>query len=247
MAALRQSEGLIYNLVVEIENPGAADEENRQAAELLAPILQESGELTIQSVADTIFPAWEYVRHGPRGVYDVYPDEVYPAISDLPANRWGTYAYRLVRRKDDDGQEFVPLERLVEKLKVEAANPSPKRAVYELDADLAGLSTYDATRDWNNYMGGQCLSHVSVKLGPKKEVYLTALYRYQYFVRKALGNFLGLARLQDFIAREAGLVVGPLVCHATLARLDTGPSGGWGLGEIDRLVERFHSLAGVAR
>ena len=116
------------------------------------------------------------------------------------------------------------------------------RAAYELDAEAHGLSTYNAETDWNNYLGGQCLSHISLKLGPDHELYLTAMYRYQFFIRKALGNFLGLARLQAFIAQEVGIPIGPLVCHATLAQLDPGKTGGWGLRDIDTLTRELSHI-----
>src|SRR6266704_1380942 len=64
-------------------------------------------------------------------------------------------------------------------------------------------------------------SHVSISYAVfcLKNKYLTAMYRYQYFVQKALGNFKGLARLRECSARELGMSAGPLVCHATLAIL----------------------------
>ena len=49
---------------------------------------------------------------------------------------------------------------------------------------------------------------------------MTALYRNQQYIERAYGNFLGLARLQAFIAREIDLNIGALVCHATHAEID---------------------------
>lgn len=244
LSVLRENHQHIYNLIVEIAHPSRPCIENERAQELLEPLLNKDGSLTMNSVSETIFPAWEYFKHGTRGVYDVYPDEIYPAISDLPANRWGTYAFRLVRRVDCNGKEFNPLDTLVQKLKSELRNAGPKRAVYELDVGLGGLSTYEPSKDRNLRRGGQCLSHVSIKLGPERRVYLTALYRSQFFMQKALGNFLGLARLQDFICRQTGTSAGPLVCHATYATLDTGANGGWGLHDIDDLIQTFNEEFG---
>jgi hypothetical protein len=241
--ALRFHNGVVYNLVVEILQPDLKFPINAAAQNEVDRILIQADELPVASVAETIFPAWEFIRHGADGVHLVYPDEVYPAIQSLPANRWGTYAYRLVRRRDADGGLYNPLERVVDKLRGELKNAGPKRAAYELDAEGHGLSTYDPETDWNNYLGGQCLSHISLKLGPERELYLTATYRHQYFIRKALGNFLGLARLQAFVAQQASIPVGPLVCHATLARLDCGNAGAWGLHEIDALIAELKPIA----
>jgi hypothetical protein len=63
---------------------------------------------------------------------------------------------------------------------------------------------------------------------------LTVLYRYHYYIEKALGNLLGLSQLLYFVAKETGLGVGPLVCHSTYAVLDT--EGGWRIGDVKQLV-----------
>ncbi len=240
LKVLRERGGLIYNLVIEIKQPGKRFPINKIAQDSLDDMLSKSEEQVCNSVADTIFPTWEYVKHGAQGVYSVYPDEVFPAIRSLHANRWGTYAFRLVRRTDEADQPYNPLERVVNKLKQEIKNSNPKRSVYELDAETHALGLYDSEFDWNNYRGGQCLSYISLKLGPSKELYLTAMYRNQFFMRKALGNFLGLARLQEFIAREVGVSSGPLVCHATLANLDT-KTNQWGLRDVNGLITKLEN------
>ena len=91
-----------------------------------------------------------------------------------------------------------PLELAIKKLKKQLSIVAPKRAVYELDLGLEPLelNLYSAEDDHNKARGGQCLSHISLKLGPNRELYLTALYRYQFYIQKAVGNLLGLARLQ---------------------------------------------------
>jgi hypothetical protein len=124
--------------------------------------------------------------------------------------------------------------------------------VYELDLGLEALELklYSAEDDHNVPRAGQCLSHISLKLGPDRELYLTAVYRYQYFVQKALGNLLGLARLQGAIARELGIPVGPLVCHATMAILEDHQlenSTPWNRAEVRNLLNTCKgSLAEVA-
>ena len=63
---------------------------------------------------------------------------------------------------------------------------------------------------------------------------LTVLYRYHYYIEKALGNLLGLSQLLYFVAKETGLGVGPLVCHSTNAVLDI--EGGWRRGDVRQLA-----------
>jgi hypothetical protein len=49
---------------------------------------------------------------------------------------------------------------------------------------------------------------------------MTAHYRNHYFVERAYGNYLGLGRLLVFIAHEAGLEPGRLLCVSGHAVLD---------------------------
>ncbi len=235
----------IYNLVVEIETPGAVDDVSKAIEKKVDTFLRRNDCLPVNTVADTIFPATEYKAGGIEQVLR-YPTDVYPHIKSLNANRWGTYALRLAERTCSDGKIIKPLELVIDKMRSQLSNKSPQRAVYELDLGLEPmeLKLYEAEKDHNNPRGGQCLSHISLKIGPNRELYMTALYRYQYFLQKALGNYKGLARLQACIAREVGLSVGPLVCHATLALLEEGEGKGrWNRGDLERLVAECKQLS----
>ncbi|MBZ5698792.1 MAG: hypothetical protein LAN18_09620 [Acidobacteriia bacterium] len=71
---------------------------------------------------------------------------------------------------------------------------------------------------------------------------LTALYRSHYYVQKTLGNLLGLAQLQGFVANETRLNIGPLICHSTYATLER-ETGEWGKSDIEKLVKNCHNVA----
>lgn len=218
---LQAAEERIYNLILEIKQPGLATPASREIERKVDTFLRQHGCQPVHTVAETLFPAAEYRRGGLPALFE-YPSTVYPVIQSEPANRWGTYALRMTQRKCSDGSTFNPLEFLIEKLRRQLSLNAAKRAVYELDSmsEALDLKLYEADADRNRAVAGQCLSHLSFKLGPQRELYLTAMYRYQWFVQKALGNLLGLARLQDCVARELAIPVGPLVCHATLAVLE---------------------------
>jgi hypothetical protein len=49
---------------------------------------------------------------------------------------------------------------------------------------------------------------------------MTAFYRNHFYVRKLLGNLIGLGRLMSFVATETGLGVGPLTIVSTHAEID---------------------------
>ena len=233
----------VYNLVIEVSQPGLVTPESKALESRLDAFLKQWDCQPIQTVADTIFPAAEYIAGGLKQLYE-YPESIYPHIKSIPANSKGTYALRLVQRNCSDQSTMNPLDILIDKLKTELKRKKsgPMRAIYELDLGMEPLELkfYEAEVDHDNHRSGQCLSHVSLKLGPNRELYLTALYRYQYFVQKALGNLKGLARLQDCIAREVGIQTGPLVCHATLAALETGKGTpkepAWGRAGLDALI-----------
>lgn len=234
-----------YNLILEIERPGLATSASRAIEKKVDQFLQKHEAQPMHTVAETIFPAAEYQYGGIGAVYD-YPESVFEFIKG-PETRWGTYALRLTRRTAADGKSIVPLELLIKKLKKQVASGKAMRGIYELDLTMeAGeLKLYDAEKDHNQLRGGQCLSHVSLKLGDAGELYLTAIYRYQYYVQKALGNFLGLARLQAAIANEVGIATGPLVCHATLALLEDKQfenSVPWSRAEVAALVKDCQAI-----
>lgn len=229
----------VYNLIVEIEKPDLATQQSRAIEAHVDAFLRKHDCQPIHTVAETIFPAFEYRSGGLKKVFE-YPTTIFPEIKSAGGNSKGTYAKRLVHRLMSDGKVFNPLEFAIEKLRKQLTLDGPKRAVYELDLNEEALELkfYDAETDHTNAVGGQCLSHVSLKLGPKRELYLTALYRYQFFVQKALGNFKGLARLQACIARELGIPIGPLVCHATLAILDDEEvSAPWKHADLKKLID----------
>lgn len=229
-----------YNLVLSIAKPAARPETDLKIFGAMDQFLRHHDKNPLHTVAETIFPFALYRRHGVKGVYTMYPEDVYPAIKKLPEVRWGTYAHRLVRWPMPDGRQFNQLERLVEKIKnATSKNKKPYTAAYELATDgpefsydpakeleeeEEGLRLYDPKQDAGPYYGGQCLSHVSVKVKDGASIILTAIYRSHYYIEKALGNLVGLSHLQAFICNETGLEPGELGCVSTYALMDTGSS-----------------------
>jgi thymidylate synthase len=70
--------------------------------------------------------------------------------------------------------------------------------------------TLDAPRT----RGGPCLQFIELLWHGNGTVDLAAVYRNHDFIDKALGNFVGLADLQQFICGETGKTPGNLVCHS---------------------------------
>jgi hypothetical protein len=63
---------------------------------------------------------------------------------------------------------------------------------------------------------------------------MQAVYRNEYLVGRAYGNFLGLGELQAYIAAATGLAVGELLMTINHAELDGNP--GPVKATIDRLA-----------
>jgi hypothetical protein len=232
---LSRNHDAAYNLVLAVRRPEVLTPADFAIHDLVDAFLREHGRLSLANVAGTIFPANLYLHGGAEELY-TYP-QIYPRIH----SQWGMYAIRMLRKsthgKGNGPPEINPLQIIVEKMKKQLAG-GRMRAVYEAnlveDTDYLELSIYDAARDARGTRRLPCLSHLSFKLLPRDRVMLTVLYRYHYYIEKALGNLLGLAQLLYFVAKETGLRVGPLVCHSTYAVLDT--EGGWRRGDVKQLV-----------
>lgn len=244
VSALNESEGNVqYDMMTHITRPLAAYPPDELCVKQVDAYLNSHNKQSLETVAETIFPFSLYnpVSGDPSGVYDLYPNEIYPEIMKRSDRQWGRYAYRLLRRTDIAGNEIIahesrkpdgglpinPLKRVIEKIRQQfVEGKGHKRPIYEIDIASTDfdLTTYDATTDRNRITQFPCLSHVSFKVDnrnpDKPKINLTALYRSHYYVEKALGNFMGLARLLFFVSHQTGLAPGSLTSVSTFATLD---------------------------
>jgi hypothetical protein len=215
---LEQPNREAYNLVLGIASPREMAPADFEVFDLVDAFLRQTGQLPITTVAGTIFPANHYLRNQAAGVYDEFPDE----ISTLRKTGWGIYAMRMLRKEGKNGT-FNPLQEMVKKIQ---DRKDRYRSFYEINVaemeDSFEIPIYDAKDDFSRLLGQPCLSHLTFKVVEGVALRLTVMYRSHFYVTKALGNLLGLAQLQSFVAAETGLDVGPLVCHSTHARIDTG-------------------------
>lgn len=237
---LKQEDYATHSMILDIETPVVMTAGDFRVFDQVDQFLRNHKRFPLVTVAGTIFPGGLYRKYGPAGVYEVYPQEVYPKIKE----QWGTYAFRMVRRQRPDGTAMNPLQVLVEKLQRQLKTTHPLRAAYELNtADcFVDLPLYDAASDSTRTLSQPCLSHLSFRIKSGNSLMLTALYRSHYYVQKTLGNLLGLAQLQGFVANETGLNVGPLICHSTHATLERD-TGEWGKSDIEKLIRNCHTAA----
>jgi len=231
--------GKEVNLAVVISAPTHEDRNVRRVLDAFTPSKRTKIQ-PVSTVANTIFPA-PYYHHGPgivarQRLYALYRG-AYTVVQRHPSRPWGTYFHRLVAYPADNGMTVNQLEETILRLTAQLARPNPLSSAYELGVTFpeghAGCAeaAQDIGEDLRIYRpgkdrrlrGGPCLSHVSLKLVERK-LHMTALYRNQYFISRAYGNYVGLGRLLDFLCRETNCTPGELLCIATHAdaELDLG-------------------------
>jgi thymidylate synthase len=122
---------------------------------------------------------------------------------------WGsTYFERLLSLDGSDNQ----IERMIHAL------TTWQRKEAALVAHLSAPA-----KDHLKPIGSPCLQFIEILWGANNVIDLTAVYRNHDYLNKALGNFLGLARLLLFIAKESNKKPGRIVCHSVHAYCESAP------------------------
>lgn len=200
-----------YNVIIDVADPmaNAAGADPRIAA---VDAFLTARAKPIETVANTIFPASLYARHGAPEFFDVFETKVLPKVRR--GDRWsGYYFERMMAYPVPTGKPPNQLWEIVERMRDDQV-----RALNKFE-----LSLFDPVRDVDNSpYGGQCLSFLSFKVvpGTPRTVLLTAMYRNHFYVEKLLGNLIGLGRLMAFVGRETGFKVGALTVVSTHAKID---------------------------
>ncbi|KQV57376.1 MULTISPECIES: hypothetical protein [unclassified Caulobacter] len=234
-----------FDVFLHVAEPTVLSSADAAVYKAVDAFLTTHGAFGLHTVAETIFPIDEYTRNGASGVFRDYPEKLRAIQKARSDSNWGSYSYRILRQKDGTGKTYVPLEDLVEKIK----QHGKYRASFELGNGSPfedDIAIYDGATDRKRLYGGPCLSHLSIKIHDGK-VRFNATYRSHYYVRRLLGNLVGLGRLQYFIARETGLAMGGLTINSTFARLDSGGSnegsgGRWNKMEALELIRECRAI-----
>jgi thymidylate synthase len=220
-----------YNVLIDVDDPTKFDDRDNAVITLVDTFLRDRDLNPISTITNTIFPDSLYRKYGSPKFYGEYHTQVYDKLTT--SKQWGRYFERLTRHQDGEGGTYNPLQETIDKLKTVKESDHQYKSVYE-------LAVYDPLQDRRYLRGGQCLSFLSLKVHAERGLTMTAMYRNQTYVTRCLGNLVGLGMLQAFIAKEAGLGVGPLTCISTHAELDVGK--GWGLTEARKLVSDAAAL-----
>lgn len=222
----KQPDAEDFDVFLHIAQPTVLSEADAGVYKAVDRFLTGHGAFSVHTVAETIFPLDEYERHGSQGLFGDYPAKLRAIQKARTDGNWGSYSHRILRQKDAEGKTFNPLEDMVLKI----TRHGKYRASFELGSGRPfedEIPIYDAATDRKRLYGGPCLSHLSIKVHDG-QIRFNATYRSHYYVRRLLGNLVGLGRLQYFLARETKLAVGGLTINSTFARLDSGSGEGSG-------------------
>ena len=253
MRALGEERGETANMIVCLRSPVV--ECPAVTAALDTFLRSHPKAFPIEKIAGTIFPREFYLpdRLGADAQRHLYDNHRLARIIEDRWSKKGNYFDRMVRWPGRDGSEINQLEKKIGYYRAEVgrgkgicnifeiALSNPENASY--DASYADeeqdIRIYDPERD-RSIMSFPCLSHVSISM-TKGKLHMTATYRNQFFLQKAYGNYLGLLRLLNFLAREIGIEVGELVCIATHADDEVG-SQGFKRSAVSHLLRRCEDM-----
>jgi len=181
------------------------------------------------TVANTLFPQALY-RHGPgaEARERLYRLHARTMRVQKRYSKKDSYFDRLVNWPGAEGEPVNQLELLIDRMSKQLARTGPLSSAYELalshptDGVGGEARVYTPGVD-RRLMSFPCLSHISLTLVGGK-LHLSALYRNQDFIARAYGNYLGLARIGEFVAAETGCELGEVLCLATHADSGMGLS-----------------------
>jgi hypothetical protein len=224
-----------YNVIMDIANPTANTSHEDPGVAVVNEFLEGYAK-SVETIANTIFPAALYRRYGAPAFFEVFSTKI---LAKVRRNeRWsGYYFERMTQHPTCDHSTFNQLWDIV--LRIRDPNV---RALNKFE-----LALFDPTRDVDHSpYGGQCLSFLSFKLvpGTVQRLSLTALYRNHFYIEKLLGNLIGLGRLMDFVATECGIAVGNLTVLSTHAEIDH--PGGARRSEIQAMLSRYDQAVASA-
>jgi len=187
---------------------------------------------TVHTVANTIFP---YSYWNPNAandaelLYDRF-EKAWPRLKKCSQNKRGSYFRRLTafRPKEVDVAPINQLQHVVDTYK----SGNHRRSALQ-------ASIFDPAFDHTNsrQLGFPCLHQVSFAPVGHNGLSVTAFYSMQYIVDRAYGNYLGLCRLGEFMAKQLGLKLKRMTCVAAIAQRGTP-----GKGQLAGLAAEVESL-----
>lgn len=167
---------------------------------------------SVETVANTIFPAQLAATSASSEVLHDRYLRMYDRLKKFDGNHQGTYFGRILSYPHGSSN-VDQLSRVIARLRQQVLSARPLSACYEVAVEAPGdadphVGIFSPPSD-RSVRGFPCLSFCSLQLDGSS-LHLLAHYRYEYLIEKGYGNFLGLARLQGYVAEQVGIAAGRL-------------------------------------
>lgn len=197
----------LCNLMIEIENPTRL---TQAWLETYNPRSIGPDADNIRHVINTVFPYRLRNRVGTRAEFYEKYQEIALRARRIYRNRgaWGTYFHRLIDFSNDG--QTNQLEIAITKL-----NTWNQRSTTGLVFHLSSPQI-----DNPRTRGGPCWHFGELLWQRGDRIDLVVVYRNHDYFNKALGNFISLGQLLDFICAESNKTAGKLICHSVHAYYD---------------------------
>ena len=191
-----------FNLLVQIDTPLAYT--TAQLAEIT-----NSGVITLPKVNDvinTIFPAKLHSRNVtlPNSQFYDLHESIYlrgKTMHRRNRSRWGNYFLRFTKFGSNQKNQLQPI--------IDGIN---NRANNQAACYIMHVSSVDYDNN-TRVIGNPCLQYVQFGYY-NNTLNLTAVYRNHDFLTKALGNYIGLSKLLEFVCSKTGKPMGNISCQS---------------------------------
>lgn len=178
----------------------------------LDDVLRLANKQSVETVANTIFPASMWNSAAPRSqLFDRYRRIASRLREASRKNQRGIYFERMISGGPpgkDNQIEFA--------LSTYSAQPGVRRSILQIGVFNPGLDHSAAAQ-----LGFPCLQHVT--FAPiAGGLCVNAFYATQYMLERAYGNYAGICRLGHFVAHELGLRLTRMTCFTGIAKCEVG-------------------------
>lgn len=197
-----------FNLIVNINSP-LQFTENHLKEIIDTKIISAKN---IADVTNTIFPSKLHSRNPLLSNTDFYDkhEELYlrgKTMHHRNKGLWGNYFLRFTRFGESRKNQ---LQKIIDDIN---ARSNQYAACY-----MMHVSSADTDSNTRN-IGNPCLQYV--QFGQEgNSINLTAVYRNHDFLTKALGNYIGLSKLLEFVCNQTRRNIGTFTCHSIHYFLD---------------------------
>jgi hypothetical protein len=190
-------------------------------------LLSARGHQSVESVANTIFPASLWNPDAPRSALFNRYERLLPKLRRVRANAHGIYFERMIvggPRGNENQLDFA--------IRTYTARPAVRRSVLQV-----GIFDPGQDHSASALRGFPCLQHITF-VPTRDGLFLNAFYATQYMIERAYGNYLGLCRLGRFVGQELGVPLARVTTFIGLAQRDGQLSG------LEPVLESIRHLEG---